>query len=246
MLKQYDTGGTIMLRSYPLIALAAAAAVGLGFAEDRDTAGKQNSTTQRTGAEAVSPVGIISPQENDRRIARWLTVDNDSLRGCAEMVENHSDNARIKELARAIVADHKRFGERLNAFSRTAVNDTAADQTTAPAKTATLLKDDGRSRDARLPFKPTDFLSVKETVCKDLRAKAEKEFKNLKGKEFDHAFLAHMVFGHEALISGIDAVRADATQQLQTTLDEFRDLSTQHLKNVRNLRQDVHPETANR
>jgi hypothetical protein len=55
-----------------------------------------------------------------------------------------------------------------------------------------------------------------------------------------------MVFGHEALIASVDAVKGDATQQLQTTLDDFREISEQHLKNVRNLRNDQHPKTATR
>jgi predicted outer membrane protein len=225
-----------MLHSYSLIAVAAVAAVGLGLAGEDKAAPKPK-------VEAVSPVGVISPQENDRRIARWLVVDNDGLRGCAAMVEDHSSNVRVKEMARSIVADHKRMDARLNAFTGVILEETRA---TEASKTATLLKDDGRSRDNRFAFKPTDFLAVKESVCKGLRSKAEEEFKSLKGTEFDDAFLAHMVIGHEALIANIDAVRNDSTQQLQTTLDEFRDLSVQHLKNVRSLRKAQHPETANR
>lgn len=235
-----------MSRNYLLVAVAALAAVGMGLAADEKEPPRK-ATSQIEGAvEIASPVGIISPQENDRRIARWLAVDNDSLRGCSEMAEEHSDNVRIKELARAIVADHKRFHERLNAFIQTVGVDGNNKSTTAPSKTATLLKDDGRSRDGRLAFTPTDFLEVKETVCKQLMAKAEKEFKDLKGTEFDHAFLAHMAFGHEALIASVDAVNGDATQTFQTTLNEFRQVSEQHLKNVQNLRRDLQPRTAAR
>jgi len=237
-----------MSRNYLLIGLAALAAAGMGLAaDDKDAPRKVTPAPAVNGVVDVAPpVGIISPQENDRRIARWLAVDNESLRGCAEMAEDRTENTRIKELARAIVADHKRFHERLNAFTSTTADDVNNKQVPAPSKTATLLKDDGRSRDNRLTFKPTDFLSVKETVCKNLKSKFEKEFKALKGSEFDDAFLAHMVFGHEALIASVDAMRGDATQQLQTTLDDFRQVSEQHLKNVRSLRNAQHPETADR
>lgn len=235
-----------MSRNYLIIGLAALTGAGIGFAGDND-APKKVTTSQINGAvEVAAPVGIISPQENDRRIARWLAVDNDSLHGCAMMAEDRTENARIKELARAVVAEHKRFHERLNAFTQTTADDVNNKQTPPASKTATLLKDDGRSRDGRLAFKPTDFLDVKEAVCKEMRAKAEKEFKDLKGADFDNAFLAHMVFGHEALIATVDAVKGDATQQLQTTLNDFRQISEQHLKNVRNLRKDRNPETANR
>lgn len=235
-----------MSRSCLIIGLAALTAVGLGFAGEKD-APRKVTTSQVNGAvEVASPVGIISPQENDRRIARWLEVDNDSLQGCAAMAEDRTQNTRIRELARAIMAEHKRFHERLNAFTQTSADDVNHKQTPPASKTATLLKDDGHSRDGRLAFTPTDFLVVKEAVCKEMRAKAEKQFKNLKGAEFDEAFLAHMVFGHEALITTVDAVKADATQQLQTTLNDFRQVSEQHLKNVQNLRKDRHPETANR
>lgn len=234
-----------MSRHYLSVAVAALAAVGMGLAAD-DKEAPRKATSQIEGAvELASPVGIISPIENDRRIARWLAVDNDSLRGCGEMAEDHSDNARVKELARAVVADHKRFHERLNAFIQT-VGNGGNNKQPDPSKTATLLKDDGRSRDSRLAFRPTDFLEVKESVCRELRAKAEKEFKDLKGAEFDHAFLAHMTFGHEALIAGLDAMKGDATQHLQTTLDEFRQVSEQHLKNVRHLRTDPQPKTVAR
>lgn len=236
-----------MSRNYLLIGLAAVTAAGMGLAADNKDAPRKVTATQVNGVvEVASPVGIISPQENDRRIARWLAVDNDSLRGCAEMAEDRTENTRIKDLARAIVAEHKRFHERLNAFTQTTADDINNKQVPAPSKTATLLKDDGRSRDGRVAFRPTDFLEVKETVCKELRSKAEKEFKDLKGAEFDNAFLAHMVFGHEAFIATLDAVKGDATQQLQTTLDDFRQVTDQHLKNVRNLRKDRNPETATR
>lgn len=237
-----------MSRNYLLVAFAAVAALGMGLgAGEKDVPDKAGASSQIEGAvEVAAPVGIISPQENDRRIARWLAIDNDSLRACGEMVEEHSNNTRIKELAKAIVADHSRFHNRLNAFIQTTADDVNGQKTPAPSKTATLLKDDGRSRDGRLAFRPTDFLEVKESVCKELRSKAEKEFKDLQGPEFDHAFLAHMVFGHEALIASVDAVKADATTQLQTTLEDFRQVSEQHLKNVRNLRKDHHPKTATR
>jgi len=235
-----------MSRNYLLIGLAALTAAGLGFAGDKDAPKKVTNSQINGAVEVAAPVGIISPQENDRRIARWLAVDNESLRECAAMAEDRAENTRIKEMARAVVAEHKRFDERLNAFTQTTADDVNNKQTPPASKTATLLKDDGRSRDGRLAFKPTDFLTVKETVCKELRSMAEKEFKDLKGADFDNAFLAHMVFGHEALIATVDAVKGDATQQLQTTLNDFRQISEQHLKNVRNLRKDRHPETANR
>jgi len=191
----------------------------------------------------VAALGVITPQENDRRIARWLDVDNESMIACAHMAESHAHNSAVKDLARTLNAEHKRMQERLKAFTHYEVPTANAQRTTEPVKpTATLLRDEGRSRDGRLTFAPTDFLQVKETVCKELRAKAEKEFENLKGAEFDHAFLAHMQIGHEAMLASLNAVRGGATQQLQVTLDEFRQTTEQHLKNVRQAHQKHQPE----
>jgi len=224
-----------MWRSKIIIAIAALTAAGMVMATD------DSGTPRKDGAAVakdVAALGVITPQENDRRIARWLDVDNESMIACTHIAESHAHNSAIKDLARTLNADHKRIQERLKAFTRYEVPAANAERAAVPVNTtATLLRDEGRSRDGRLTFAPTDFLQVKEAVCKELRAKAEKEFENVKGAEFDHAFLAHMQFGHEAMLASLNAVKGGATQQLQTTLDEFRQTTEQHLKNVRQLNQ---------
>jgi len=232
-----------MWRSKIIIAIAALTAAGMVMATD------DNRTPQKDGAAAardVAALGVITPQENDRRIARWLDVDNESIIACTHVAESHAQTPAIKDLARTLNADHKRMQERLKAFTRYELPAPSADRAAAPVNTkATLLRDEGRSRDGRVAFAPTDFLQIKEAVCKELRAKAEKEFENLKGAEFDHAFLSHMQFGHEAMLASLNAVKGGATQQLQTTLDEFGQTTEQHLKNVRQLNQhqqaEFHP-----
>jgi len=225
----------IMWRSKIIIAITALTAVGMVMAAD------DNGPPRKDGVAAardVAALGVVTPQENDRRIARWLDVDNESMIACTQLAESHAHNPAIKDLARTLNADHKRMQERLKAFTRYAVPAADVERAAVPVNaTATLLRDEGRSRDGRLTFAPTDFLQIKEIVCKELRAKAEKEFENLKGAEFDHAFMAHMQFGHEAMLANLNAVKGGASQQLQTTLDEFRQSTEQHLKNVRQLNQ---------
>jgi len=266
-----------MVRTFAGVALATVVVMTFGFAaEHKDHKDKAKANKAKVPLTAViekttaviSAVGVISPQENDRRIARWLAVDNDALQGCSEMAREHASNTDVKEFAKTVAADHKRFHDMLkkdvsasdskesavkhksDEKHSDAKHETTDDKATQAAddseKTATLLKDEGQSRDGRLAYKPTDFLEVKEKVCHDLRAKAEKEFKELKGTEFDHAFLTHMIFGHEALLATIDAVQANAGESLQTTLKDLHQSAEKHLKEARRLHNEHRQQTVAR
>ncbi len=224
-----------MLRADCIVSLALLAAVSLGFTSDDKETPQPSKGVIETTTTIAPPVGIISPQENDSRIARWLVVDNDAMIGCAELAENHGSNGEVKEFAHRIAVDHKRFREVFKTFTGTQLAARNGTQQAATGNTAALLKDDGLSRNGRLVYRPTDFLEVKERVCNELHSKAEKEFRNLKGADFDRAFVTHMLFGHEAMVATLSTVKRDATATLQASLNEMEQMSQKHLQELRRL-----------
>ena len=184
----------------------------------------------------VPSVGVISAQENDRRLARWLSVDNNGMIGCAEWAADKTDNAEIKKLAGTIASHHKRIQETFNTLiSAQPPSLQPFRGAVTAATTATLIRDDGATRNGQIAFRPTDFLDVKERVCNSLHQKAEREFRNLKNTEFDRSFVTHMLFAHEAMIETLEAVKGDATPAFQTQLADLEHAAQKHLTELQRL-----------
>jgi predicted outer membrane protein len=194
------------------------------------------------------PTGVLSPERNDRRIVRWLAVDHEGLMECAKFAANHSTNDAVKQFAREIAAEHETFHHQFTAVDRKQPDDKrpTADARPQQGATAALIRDDGKSRAGELVYRPTDFVAVKERICKDLQKIALKEMESIKGPEFDHAFLAHMVFGHQALIASVDALDDDAGDALQPKLVALREMLDRHLTRARELNGQVRAQTAGR
>jgi predicted outer membrane protein len=178
---------------------------------------------------------VMSPEQNDLRIVHWLSIDNRGVAECAKAAAEHSSNEGIKKFAREVAADHGAFQDKL--FAKRLEQPTPArPEEDRRAATGALVRDDGRLRDGKLLFRPTDFVAVKRRICEQLQANARKEMEALNGPEYDHAFLAHMVFGHEALLASVDILNNDATDGLKSDLKPFREMLDRHLTQARDIR----------
>jgi len=222
-----------------LIGVAILPACAQSFAEEPI---KKLDPAQPAGAivEDVAPVsvGVMSPEQNDLRIIHWLSVDNRGMVECAKSAADRSSNEAVKNFAREIAAEHgsfqeKVFAKRLEQGTQNRVEDARRGTTGA------LVRDDGRLRDGKLLFRPTDFVAVKERVCEQLQSKVRKEMESLSGPEFDHAFVAHMVFGHEALIASVNVLNNDATDGMKGDLKSFHDMLDKHLTRARDLQKQI-------
>lgn len=199
----------------------------------------------------TAPAGIITPQENDRRIMRWIALDNRGFVEFSEVARDRATREDVKNFARRMADDHRKFQQMFGAADDKSFLDRAKDAAksdtdrplvgrpgavrTPPEKTATLVQDDGRSRDGGLAFRPTDFVEVKEKVCSELRNDAKRQFEALKGSDFDHAYLAHMRIGHQMMLATIDAVKGTASEDLQKKLEALHEDCEQHLEQVKEL-----------
>jgi predicted outer membrane protein len=222
-----------------LIGVAIMPACAQTFAEEP---AKKIDPTQPGGA-IVEDVGhfspsVMSPEQNDLRIVHWLSVDNRGMVECAKAAADRSSNEAVKSFAREIAAEHGSFQDKVFA-KRLGQGTSNRTEDAHRGTTGTLVRDDGRLRDGKLLFRPTDFVAVKERVCEQLQSKARKEMESLSGPEFDHAFVAHMAFGHEALIASIDVLNNDATDGLRSDLKSFRDMLDKHLTHVRDLQKQI-------
>ena len=180
--------------------------------------------------QALAVAGAISPAENDAKILQWLKIDCDALAQCAEFGEKHATDEQVKALARTVVKDHKAWCEACKAKT----GEKTSAYVPAP-RTAALVKDEGASRDGRAVYAPTDFVAVKQKVCDHMKSVGMKELKQLKGAEFDKAFLAAQAMGHEAAIASIDAVSGNASTELAAELKEAKAGLEKHLEAAREL-----------
>lgn len=209
--------------------------------------------SNETTKDVASPVSV-TPHENDRRIARWLAIDNRIVLECAKLAQERASSSDIKSMAEKLEAEHQRCASSLDSIINSSRSTTSAtdrpgetdqlnadgtpklqDRTPNRERTATLIEDNGESRDHRLMYQPTDFLSVKEAVASNLKDVARKEWDGVSGEEFDKAFVKHQVFAHEMLLSTIKAVRSNASSEFQETLDKEGNLISDHLKALREM-----------
>ena len=189
--------------------------------------------TPPSGTDVAKAAGVVTPAENDARILAWLKTDCDSITKCAEDAVSRASSDDVKQYAQRVVDEHKKWHQTFKDFKK---NDNRTSAYVPPAdKTARVVQDDGASRDGRVAYSPTDFLDVKRKVCSHMEKVGEKAMKDLKGAEFDRAFIKHMEFGHEAAIASIDAVRGNASKELAENLDKAKEAMQSHLDKAKEL-----------
>jgi len=252
--------------------LAAAAAALPAFAQEtrqETTTTRQETTTNNRRAgdrdppavarEAtsgdVARMGIVSPAENDRRIARWLLLENRAILECSKEAQTRASNDNLKQFAQAMATEHEKCVNDLNNRRGTRSNDAAyapnrndnnrndngdverknnarvRDADTN--KTAVLFKDDGQSRGGHVMYRPTDFLAVREDVCNKTKGTMKDLWRNLSGADFDKAYVMHMVAAHECLLANLKSLRPTASQEMQAELDRGIQKTREHLDQCR-------------
>jgi predicted outer membrane protein len=207
------------------------------------------SATEEEVSQAVDTagrMGMVTPEQNDRRIVRWLAVDNRMMIETARSAADKSASEPIKQFARTVAADHERHwanveGTELHAKKAPPPNDEPKQ------KVAALVRDEGQTRDGGIMFRPTDFVAVKERICNQMHDQMMKQFEALDGASFDKAFLAHMTFAHQGMLVTIEAVDDNASDKLQPHLKAMHEMAERHLAEVRKLNdQFKSAETASR
>lgn len=188
---------------------------------------------------------VVTPQENDHRIARWLIIDNRMIFDCAKLAKDRAERANVRSFAETLTADHQKCLDDLNSLSgKKAPQDKTTDGSEKKAlgdnskdrsRTAVLVHDYGASRDSRMVFHPTDFLAIREDVFRHLNETTRKEWEGISGAEFDRAFLKHQILGHELLIATMQAIRPTASAELQSSIDRDLVKWKTHLQMARNL-----------
>lgn len=208
----------------------------------QDDSTRNSNKRARDGDQTTSTYGIISPQENDRQIARWLITDQHAVIECSKMAQERSTNDSVKQFAQLMVTEHNSCLDKLEGIRKQAANTSD----TAPAtignarvearRSGIVVKDeDGQQRDGKMVYHPTDFVKVKEEICNQMKTTMAKEMKALSSSEFDRAYMKHIVMGHEALLATCKAVRKTASKELQAMLDQDIEKLNGHLKQAREL-----------
>jgi predicted outer membrane protein len=186
----------------------------------------------------------MSPQENDRRIARWLALDNRAILDCAKMAIDRVSNADVKSLAQSIQSAHEQIAAELERDQAAAsgasphsdrTKATLTDTTPDHSRTAVVIQDDGKSRNNAVLFRPTDFLAVRTEVFGKLEDVARREWKGLSEAECERAFLAHQVVAHEAFLASAQAVRGGASDELRSSIDRASANAKRHIERLRQL-----------
>ena len=189
---------------------------------------------------------VISPAENDRRIARWLIGDVRGMIECSQQLVERSSNETVKQFAQKIINDHKECLAQLERFKGTA--DPAApsrgnapvsrleNTTVDPAKSAVLTKDEGgQQRNGKMVYRAADFLVVKEELCEKMRDLMMKEFKQIPANEVDALYAKHAAMCHEALIASCQAVAPYASPEFKAYLNQGTTKMKEHLTEARRL-----------
>lgn len=208
----------------------------------------RNPALQLKDGDKATSIGVISPQENDARIARWLMVDQQAIVDCCKIAQQQSGNENVKQFAQMMVTEHSSCLDKLEGIRKAHASATDSDNRSNPIigrsenavvdpkKAGVLVKDpEGKQRDGKLMYHPTDFVQVKEEICKQMKTKMAKEMKAITGSEFDRAFMMHMVAGHEAILASCQAVRPTASKDFQAMLDQNIDKLNNHIKLARQL-----------
>ena len=193
--------------------------------------------------------GVISPRENDRRIARRLEIDHKMIFECAKIGKERSANSAVRTFADAMTVEHRKCLDDLKAIAKDTKDDGASasatrdegvknslgDTTPDRRRTAVLIQDEGKSRASGVIFRPADFLAVDEDVYNHLQKTMKKEWEAVSAEEFDRAFMRHVVMAHEMLLATMKSVRPTASTELRKSLDAGIEKLEGRLKSAREL-----------
>lgn len=241
-----------MSRCFHLMALACVCSCLGGTVCAQETATR---TDDKKAANETAVVNkIISPMENDRKIAQWIILDVQGIVDCSKEAVDRSSNDSVKQFAKAMINEHKdciskleQLGSREDPATKSEKNAPVArieDAKVNPARSAVLAKDEnGQLRDRKWIYRPTDFVEVKKDICERMKALMMKEMKSMPAAEFDAMYMKHMVIGHEALLASCQATRATASAELQAHLDQNIEKLNANLKQARDLCKQVSPST---
>lgn len=259
-----------MLRSIRTLSLAALAAGGLAVAQENTTTTttrqetneqpRQDDNTARQDRR-VTGTNIVTPAENDRRIARWLLCDCEAIHGCSQDAKDRLTNEEVKNFAAMMVEHHAKSCAMLkekrgnvmdkasgylpnrNPANAEARNDAAApatqdapqDRPAADKPTAVVIRREDAGTGNRMMYVPADFLRVKEDVCKHMSTVMKSQWKDASGPEFDKAYIAHMVCAHEMALASVKACRATASSEFASELDKGTETLKEHLAKAKEL-----------
>jgi predicted outer membrane protein len=202
-------------------------------------------SAQETRKPDAPVIGITSPEENDKRIARWLIVDVRGIIDCSQEALTRSSNENVKNFAQTMLQDHKACLGRLEQVrgvadvkprSESNAPVTRLENTTVqPEKSAVLTKDDGQTRNGKIMYRVADFLVVKEALCERMKETMMKEMKQLSAAEFDEMYMKHMVMSHEMMLASCDIIAPYAQGDLKTYLQQNNEKMKDHLAKAKAL-----------
>ena len=203
----------------------------------------QNQVTPVKESDRSTLLGMISPQENDARIVRWLIPDQQAMIECCKMAQDRASSENVKLFAQKMVTEHNSCLEMLQNIRKERTADgekptivQVEKSVVDLKKSGVLVRDtDGKLRDGKTFYQPTDFVKVKEDICDEMKSIVAKAMKDMTGSEFERAFIIHLVAGHEAILASCKAVRKTASKDLQLVLDRNIDKLNGHLKEARQL-----------
>jgi len=233
---------TMLTRSGKAAALAVALASGTCAWAQRPGEG----VARKAEPGDLPATGVMSPRENDSRIARWLAVDNKMIVEGAKIGKERATSSDVKSFADAMLADHEKCVKDLEAVKGNKDDGAAAsrnqndrktlgDTTPDRRRTAVLIQDDGKSRGSAAIYHPTDFLAVHEDVFNHMKNSMKKEWEGVSTEEFDRAFMKHQVMAHEMLLATMQSVRSTASTEMRKSLDDGIAKTKDHLKQAREL-----------
>ena len=235
-----------MSRCSHFLTLACATLFLTGSANAQDNKARTDDPKATTDTQSV----IVSPVENDRRIARWIILDVQGIVDCSKEAVDRTTNETIKQFAQTMLTEHKDCISKLeqlssrdgtvNKVEKNAPIARLEDAKVDPARAGILTKDEGgQLRDRKLVYRPTDFVEVKKDVCEKLKAVMMKEMKQIPANEFDAMYMKHMVVAHEAVLASCQATRSTASSELQAHLDQNIEKLNAHLNKARELCKQV-------
>jgi predicted outer membrane protein len=236
-----------MSRRYYLLAFVCVSCViGAMFAQE----GTTRPDDKKAANDIVSAAKIISPIENDRKIAQWIMVDVQGIVDCSKQTVDRTSNETVKQFAQTMINEHKdclskleQIASREDPATRSERNPPIArieDAKVNTARSGVLAKDEGgQLRDNKWVYRPTDFVEVKKDVCEKMKEVMMKEMKQLPAAEYDSMYLKHMVAAHEAFLASCQATRSTASKEMQAHLDQNVEKLNNHLKQARELCKQV-------
>ena len=164
-----------------------------------------------------------------------------------KMAQQRAENDQVKAFAQHMVEQHSKVVEKLTSFkSSLNSNDSDSKSTDGNKKGQNKLAGQGNGQNQNnaqaqnaTPAPLTQLVSIMQDTCKKNLEMTKNDLSNMKGKDFDMAYIGQQCGAHTAMLAQLQALKGIGNQDMQALVEAATKETQEHLNECKKIAMDL-------